>query len=142
MVEFGRYGRRESRIYTVPVEAHAIPLSLHVQLPGGGTRDFAFVPDGDTAQEFAPAFQAFSRSDALGSRFRYVSGERPDISLEYPGALGSTGRRQIRFALVKWDLSRDLDFPKAIHCLLRVPFGRDGRELHEIVTPTVEGGAR
>lgn len=142
MVEFGRYGRRESRIYTVPVEAHAIPLSLHVQLGGGGARDFVFVPDGDTAQELAPAFQGYARSDALGSLFRYVGGGRTEIPLEYPGTRGTTSPRRLRFALVKWDVTKNLEFPDAVHCLLRVPFGREGRAMHEIVTAHVGEDAR
>lgn len=138
MAEFGNYPRHESRVYTVPVEAHTVPLALHFQLAGEGPRDFAFIPDGNTAQIFPAAFEGFAHSDALRSIFCYLGQGRSEVRLCGPGSLPASRRREVRFALVKWNRSGPIAFPRAVHCIQKVSFGHRGLGMHEIVEARVE----
>lgn len=136
MAEFGIYPRYESRVYTVPVEARTVPLSLHVPFRGSGPRDFVFIPDGRTAQLLPAAFERFAHSDALRSVFCYMGEGAAELALGDSVAFPSARRRELRFALVKWNRSTAQPFPTAVHCVQKVPYGYGERAMHEIVEAT------
>lgn len=136
MAEFGIYPRHESRVYTATVDAHVVPHSLHFQFHGGGDRDFVFIPDGRTAQLFANAFERFSYSDAFRSIFCYMGNGGAELGLGESIAFPSARRRELRFALVKWNRGAAQPFPAAVHCVQRVPYGYRGQAMHEIVEAT------
>lgn len=133
MAEFGVYPGRESRVYTIDVPAHTVPVQLHLSLPGNGPRDLVLVPEPGTIDRHPEAFSAYSHSTALESVFRYVGQGARDIPLASAGSVPTPAPTQLRFALVRWaPASRGL-LPEAIHCLLAVPYGAGEQPLYEIV---------
>lgn len=136
MTEFGLYPRYESRVYTIPVEPRAVPLSLHLQFAQGSARDFVFVPGGEMVRLFPDSFQRFSHSDALGSIFRYMGVGSTELPLDGSASFPVSQPREIRFALAKWDRSAAQPFPAAVHCIQEVPYGHRGLTMREIVAVT------
>lgn len=133
MPEFGDYPGYESVVFTVAVEAYAVPTSLYFSMERGGDRDFVFVPDATTAQTYPRAFESYKHSAGLRSIFRYLGGQEIEIplgdSLTVPVARGS----EVRFAIVRWSKSSLAPFPREIFCLQRVSLAGVEGPVHEIV---------
>lgn len=147
MAEFGVFPGRESRVYSVGIEAYSLPVSLVFPVAGGGPRDFVFVPDGDMTKEFAGPLEGSSFSKALDSIYRYVGRGRTEVLLSDGSSYPLNRKREARFALVKWDKAADLDFPTGVYCIQRSSFGGSGRVMHEVraatsVSVQQVGGAR
>ena len=138
MTEFGTFPGRESRVYTVTLGAHAVPVSLHFPVTGGGAREFVFVPDPRMAKEFAAPFEGMSHSKALGSIYQYIDRERREVALDDADTGAAGRRREATFALVQWNKATKVEFPREVHCILRVPYGRNGQAMHEVVR-AIEG---
>lgn len=133
MAEFGVYPGRESRVYTIDVPAHTVPVQLHLSLPGSAPRDLVLVPEPGTIDQHPEAFSAYSHSTALESVFRYVGEGAGDIPLAPTGSVPSSAPTQLRFALGRWAPASRGPLPEAIHCLLAVPYGTGEQPLYEIV---------
>lgn len=133
MAEFGVYPGRESRVYTLDVPAHTVPVQLHLSLPGSAPRDLVLVPEPGTIDQHPEAFSAYSHSTALESVFRYVGEGAGDIPLAAAGSVPSSAPTQLRFALARWSPASRGPLPEAIHCLLAVPYGTGEQPLYEIV---------
>lgn len=133
MAEFGLYPRHESRVYTVPVEQRAVPVSLHLRFAEGSARDFVFVPEVEMVKLFPDSFKGFSHSAAFGSIFRYLGVGGTELRLGGAASFPVSRRREFRFALVKWDRSATQSFPHAVHCVQEVPYGYRGLAMREIV---------
>lgn len=133
MAQFGVYSRRESRVYTIDVPAHTVPVQLHLPLPGSAPRDVVLIPDEVTIQKYPEAFAGYSHSSALESVFRYVGEDSGDVPLASASSVPSSAAVQLRFALARWAPTSSGPLPDVIHCLLAVPFGTGGQSMHEIV---------
>lgn len=140
MTEFGNYPALESRVYVLTVQAHAIPLSVHVLLPGSGSRDFVFIPDGSTAQLFPDAFAGFGRSEALGSIFRYIGVANDTVPLATTHWTPSPRPLELRFAIARWSRTSTVPLPAAIHSVQSLPSHPASPMLHEIVVSTSPTG--
>lgn len=132
VASFGEFPGYESAVFELQIDPHAIPLAIYAALPGSSEREFLFVPDGDAVREF-PRFAALSHSDALGSAFRYVGGTATEIPVAAADARGSSRRRLLRFALVRWARSSRTPLPEKVRCAVRVPLAREGASLLEVV---------
>lgn len=133
MTEFGDFPTLESKVYTIPVQARAVPLSLHFSLPGSEARDFVFVPDGHTVQLFPKAFASYSRSEALDSIFRYVGGDNTVVPLAGKNWAAPPRRTELRFALARWSRRSTAPLPEAVFSVQRLPLTTAGEPIHEIV---------
>lgn len=136
------YPRHESRLYTIPVEPRAVPLSLHLRFAEGSARDFVFIPEGEMVKLFPDSFKGFSYSGGFGSIFQYMGVGGTELQLDGPASFPASRFREIRFALVKWDRSAAQPFPSAVHCVQEVPYGHRGLAMREIVpVPSAVAGA-
>lgn len=133
MAEFGDYPRRESRVYTIDVPAHTVPVQLHLSLPGSAPRDLVLIPEASAIQQYPEAFAAYSHSTTLESVFRYVGEGNGEIPLAPASSVPSSAPTRLRFALARWAPAGRGPLPNAIHCLLAVPYGTGEQPLHEIV---------
>lgn len=132
MAAFGEFPGYESAVFELQIEPHAIPLTIYAALAGSVEREFLFVPDADAVREF-PRFAAFSRSAALESAFRYVGGAATEIPVAAADARGSSRRRVLRFALVRWARSSRTPLPDRMLCAVRIPLAHEDATLLEVV---------